>query len=235
MRHTFKTTSLLVAAGFIFASSVPALADTTVYFTRHAEKQTVMAEVDGQDGVFQEVCGESKCSEELNAEGELRAELLAEWFAAEGITANVTHVFSSHKTRTRQTVEQIAADAGLTNDADLIADGVQQIPSANTNDLDDGNGSEGTKSTVAPTVAALQALESGSVAVVAGHSGTIYPMIEALGVDISSEADFPKDTREGKEGKVPTFGDIWKLTLLDDGSVQFDSRVNLQPGALVVQ
>jgi len=228
-------TTSTAAAAFFCTGTLTAFADVTVYFTRHAEKQTVMEKVEGEDGTFRKVCGVKKCAEELNAAGKIRARLLADWFEAEGITANVTHVFSSHKTRTHQTVAEIAKDAGLANDKDMIADGVQQIPSANTTDLDDGDGKEGTKATIKPTIAALKALDSGSVAVVAGHSGTIYKIIAGLGVDTSSEDAFPKDKRKGKEGKVPTFGDIWTISLKDDGSAEFVSRVNLQPGPLVAQ
>ena len=227
-----KIAATLCALGGL---TLPALAEVTVYLTRHAEKQTVMEEVDGSEGMFAEVCGDDKCAEELNPLGKMRARMLADWFEAEGITPNVTNVYSSHKARTLQTVQEIAADAGLSNDKDMKADGVQQLPAMNTSELDDGTGSEGTKNTIAPTVEALKALEAGSVAVVAGHSGTIYKIIDGLGIDTSSETDFPRDTRKGKEGKVPTFGDIWKLTIKDDGTAVFDSRINLQPGALVAQ
>ena len=232
---TTSIKSALAAALALATFTAPAFAEVTVYLTRHAEKQTVMEEVDGSEGVFAEVCGDSKCAEELNPLGKLRAKLLADWFEEQGITENVTNVYSSHKMRTLQTVREIASDAGLTNDKDMMADGVQQLPAMNTSELDDGTGSEGTKATIEPTVAALKALESGSVAVVAGHSGTIYQIIEGLGVDTKSEADFPRDTRKGKEGKVPTFGDIWKVTIKDDGTAVFDSRVNLQPGGLMTQ
>ena len=235
---TISNASLLGATltiSALVAFTVPASADVTVYLTRHAEKQTVLEEVEGSEGVLAEVCGEDKCAEELNPLGKMRAKLLADWFEAEGITENVTHVFSSHKKRTLQTVQEIAADAGLSNDKDMVADGVQQLPAMNTTELDDGTGSEGTKATVAPTVAALKALEDGSVAVVAGHSGTIYKIIEGLGVDTSSEEAFPRDVRKGKEGKVPTFGDVWKLMIDENGKATFESRVNLQPGPLVAR
>ena len=50
-----------------------------------------------ENGNFEEVCGDSKCSEILNTAGELRAELLVGAFAEAGITNRLTHAFSSNK------------------------------------------------------------------------------------------------------------------------------------------
>jgi len=178
-----KTIAALSGAAVLLLASVSTsahaegfnpFAPVTLYFTRHAEKQNTMDKVG--DGLYMEVCGESKCAQELNPEGELRARLLAAWFQERGITAGLTHAFSSHKKRTLQTIVQIAADANLTGDIDLTADG---------------------------------ALPGGSVAVVAGHSGTIYDIMEGLGLDTSNEIRFPRDAK----GKVRDFGDIWKVVI----------------------
>lgn len=207
-----------------------------IFFTRHAEKMTQQEET--SDGEYMDVCGVDKCAEVLNAKGELRAELLADAFSEAGITSRLTHAFSSHKIRTRQTIEMITADAGLSGDTDKNAgDGIQELPISN----DDGSDAtelnpESTKGSKAPTIAALMNLSPGSVALVAGHSGTLYDIMAGLGlddacvktaVDTCDQARYPVN---GK-GKVKNFGDIWKITLMD-GVAEFVYRANLQPLAL---
>jgi len=206
---------------------------TEIFFTRHAEKMTELSEND--DGSFSEVCGEDKCSEILNPEGELRAELLADIFNNAGITGRLTHAFSSHKTRTRQTIEQIVADAGLTGDEDKIPnDGIQELPVLN----DDGEfatelNPESTSGSEAPTIAALLALPAGSTALVAGHSGTLYDIMAGLGltdVCLSDTVDTCNEDRYpiNEDVKVKNFGDVWKINLVD-GVATFIYRVNFQP------
>jgi len=208
-----------------------------VYFTRHAEKETQLMAL--EDGKFMEICGLTKCAEILNAKGELRAELLAEWFEKRGIMQRLTHAFSSHKQRTRQTIEPTVSravdvydrplplSADTYTDADGNADFIQQLPD---NGLE--LAPESTSSSEDLTVSALRNLPGGSVALVAGHSGTIYDIFEKLGVNTDDNEElFPKDTRPGKEGKVPTFGDIWKLVLRGD-RVRVSYRINLQPQKL---
>ncbi len=212
-------------------------ADVEIYFTRHAEKMTQLAEQ--EDGSFAEVCGEDKCSEVLNAKGELRAELLKSLFAGAGITERLTHAFSSHKIRTRQTIEMITADAGLTGDIDKNPDdGIQEFPvlnpdgSANATELDP----EGTSASEAPVIEALLALPSGSTALVAGHSGTLYDIMAGIGltdvclsdtVETCNEDRYPIDSKV----KVKNFGDIWKV-VLQDGVAEFVFRANFQPSEL---
>lgn len=197
-----------------------------IWITRHAEKQTVLESIGS--GMFQELCNEIECAEELNAKGELRAALLADWFERRGITERVTHVFSSHKMRTRQTVEQIAADAGLANDYDLIPDGVQQLPS-NYMELD-------AKASASEDITAetLLDLAPGSVAVVGAHSGTIYDILDKMGADTFDPDVFP---RRLDNGKVPTFGDLWRVTVRTknngDKVVRVNKRIQLQPTKLV--
>ncbi len=213
--------------------------DVEIYFTRHAEKMTQLAEQ--ADGSFIEACGESKCAEVLNAKGELRAELLAMQFDEAGITERLTNAFSSHKIRTRQTIEQITADAGLSGDMDKNADdGIQEFPISN----DEGSADaaeldpESTSPSKAPVIEALLSLPAGSVALVAGHSGTLYDIMAGIGlsdvcledtVDICNQDRYPID----EDVKVKNFGDIWKVTL-QDGVASFAYRVNLQPVELAV-
>ncbi len=214
--------------------------DVEIYFTRHAEKMTQLDEQ--ADGSFIAVCGESKCAEVLNAKGELRAQLLAELFSEAGITGRLTNAFSSHKIRTRQTIEQIAAEAGLTGDIDKIPnDGIQEFPISN----DDGTADateldpESTSSSKAPVIEALLSLPAGSVALVAGHSSDLYDIMAGIGltdvcleetVDTCNEDRYPID----EDVKVKNFGDIWKVTL-EDGVANFAYRVNLQPVELALE
>ncbi len=211
--------------------------DVEIYFTRHAEKKTELREL--ENGNFEEVCGDSKCSEVLNSAGELRAKLLVDVFADAGITNRLTHAFSSHKTRTRQTIEAIVAAAGLTGDVDKNpGDGIQENPvmnddgTANATELDP----QSTSGSEQPTIDALLGLQAGSVALVAGHSGTLYDIMAGLGltdvclsdtVDTCNQDRYPIDAK----AKVRDFGDIWKI-VLQDGVATFAYRVNLQPKAL---
>jgi len=201
----------------------------TVYFTRHAEKmrEQMVVETNGLAVTYMDICGETKCSEVLNPEGELRATLLADYFDRKGITEELTHAFSSHKQRTRQTVEQIAERAGLSDQGDAIDDGVQQLPNfLDTGELATELAPEGTGISEQLTVDALLALPAGSVAVVAGHSGTIYDIFELLNINTDDPFDFPKDGE-----KVADFGDLWKIQIRD-GEAKFKSRINLQPTKL---
>lgn len=213
--------------------------DVEIYFTRHAEKMTQQAEQ--EDGSFIEVCGKSNCAEVLNAKGELRAQLLKDLFKVAGITDRLTHAFSSHKIRTRQTIEMITADAGLTGDMDKNAnDGIQEFPvlnatgTANATELDP----EGTTASEAPAIEALLALPAGSVALVAGHSGTLYDIMAGIGladvclkdtVETCNQNRYPID----EDVKVKNFGDIWKV-VLQDGVAEFVYRANFQPSVLAL-
>ena len=211
------------------------LPDTVeVYFTRHAEKQTELMAQD--DGSYTEVCGAKKCSEVLNSKGELRAQLLAKLFMDAGITNRLTHAFSSHKTRTRQTIAQIALDAGLSGDVDKNSDdGIQEFPvlnddsTANATELDP----ESTSGSEQPTIDALLDLPSGSVVLVAGHSGTLYDIMAGLGLDDTCSENTIDTCNQDRypvnsKFKVKNYGDIWKLTIAN-GEAAFVYRTNLQP------
>lgn len=213
--------------------------DVEIYFTRHAEKMTQLME--REDGSLIEVCGEEKCAEVLNAKGELRAELLANLFQAAGITDRLTHAFSSHKIRTRQTIEMITAAAGLSGDVDKNADdGIQEFPVSNPDATADATelDPESTSPSEAPVIDALTSLSAGSVALVAGHSGTLYDIMAGIGltdvcleetIDSCNESRYPVSS----SFKVKNFGDIWKVTLAA-GEANFVYRVNLQPAEFLI-
>ena len=225
----------------------------TVYLTRHAEKQTtttslggtprtyelayqgdeafVTLEAEGADSkgdVRDDVCGTSKCAEELNPLGLARAELLADWFGRHGVTQRLDKVVSSHKRRTFQTVDPTAVEAGLT---------VVQVPAGGT-ELEP----ESTTPSECPTIAEILASAPGDTVLVAGHSGTLYDIMGAgnddcagLGLDVSDAERFPRDAK----GKVRDFGDVWKVLVYVDAEgglvgSRFGYRVNLQPKGLFV-
>ena len=211
--------------------------DVEIYFTRHAEKETLLAQ--RSDGSLIKVCGEKNCAEILNAKGELRAELLRDLFRDAGITERLTHAFSSHKTRTRQTIELITADAGLTGDVDKNPDdGIQEFPVMNADGTQNATelDPEGTSASEAPVIEALLSLESGSVALVAGHSGTLYDIMSGIGLNDVCLADTATSCNQDRypindDAKVRDFGDIWKVTL-EDGVANFVFRANFQPAEL---
>lgn len=260
-------TGLILGAGI---SSSVALADANssnivIYVTRHAEKLTVVDEI--SPGMYQDNCNSdrSRCEEALNEFGQVRADLLAEWFDRRRIADNVTHVISSDKQRTRQTVQPLA-DLLLDRDVALFdpnaqtttnpmsdSDGVWQVPFAGEKD----NEIKGNSGSVVPTVDAINSLQPGDVAVVAAHSGTIYrifggedtdgnpdtdlnfdPQEDAepdmsigLGIDTTQdEALFPK----AEDGKVPTFGDLWKIVIRSNGKAVVRWRKSLQADKLDV-
>lgn len=85
---------------------------------------------------------------------------------------------------------------------------------------------------VQPTVYALQSLPAGSVALVGAHSGTIYRIFGGeqtdgnggLGIDTTGDPiAFPK----ASNGKVPEFGDLWKVTITNSVG-KLDKRISLQ-------
>lgn len=194
--------------------------ETLVYFTRHAEDEVALVQPVGSARALLSDChpflddGELDecCLEVLSSLGQLRATLLAKWFWNQGITETVTHVIASHKTRTRQTVEAIASDAGLDGDVDLNpGDGVQQVP-AFAQECD--SGFEKASSSRGPMVEAIEALPLGSVAVVGAHSGTLYKIMDALGIDTSDEMIFPRNP----DGKVKGYNNLWIVSLDAGGS-----------------
>jgi len=85
--------------------------------------------------------------------------------------------FSSHQQRTLNTflptvVRAEERGASLASDHDLTVDNVEQFP-ADGSELDP----ESASVSVRPAVDALLALPGGSLALVAGHSGTFYKIM----------------------------------------------------------
>ena len=248
----------IVSAALLATFSTPAIVfaqdkqsnETVVYLTRHAEKLTVQTEA-GLDNCALDSKEKMRCEEALDPLGEVRADLLAEWFSTSGIAEEITHVISSDKQRTRQTVEPTAAmlrsmGRVLADSDDGIDDGVAQLPASAA--VEQGNELTSNSKSVKPTVEAIMALPGGSVAVVAAHSGTIYSILggsdtdgnpatgdddfSGLGIDTTISGNenepllFPK---KESDGKVPTFGDVWKITIeKDTGEATVAWRKNLQ-------
>jgi len=179
-----------------------------------------------------DVCGTSKCAEELNALGLARADLLADWLERRRVTHRLDAVYSSHKYRTFQTVDPSAVKAGLVVEQ-LPADGTELEP-------------ESTSPSECPTLQAILEANPGDTLLVAGHSGTLYDIMgtgvkdctdprtgeasTGLGLDTANDRRFPKDD----DDKVRDFGDLWKV-VIRNGQARFVYRVNLQPKYLFIE
>ena len=220
----------------------------TIYFTRHAEKQTITTDIGSASSYttdaannfvtldaindkgknLDQICaepdskGKITCAEELSDAGEVRADLLATWFTQRGITRYLDAAISSHKIRTMQTILPTAEAAGLT---------VKQVPLDGT----ELNPVSTTPSECA-TLEEIAAAGPGDTLLIAGHSGTLYDIMgdgnaycAGLGLDTDNEDRFPVD----EDGKVRDFGDIWKVVIYN-GTARFSYRVNLQPKKLSV-
>ncbi|MFK7854281.1 MAG: histidine phosphatase family protein [Granulosicoccus sp.] len=217
------------ASGSLLADNGHNSNRVTLYFTRHAEKQTVLKETAEDSGIYTDNCNSSRsrCEEELNPLGSRRAELLAEWLEQRGIAPTVTHVVSSDKQRTRQTVQPLAdliqsGYGDVLPDGDAMPDGVWQVPFAG----DTANEVNGNSGSVDPTVMFIQTeLQAGDVAVIAAHSGTIYKILGGaltdgtggLGIDTTQAADSDDFPKNPDDGKVPGFGDVWKVVIRSSG------------------
>lgn len=239
-RNYSHIASIALGATLMVATLTPNLAfagdKVTIYFTRHAEKQALLT--DAGDGHLVQP-SDAKGAEELNEYGEQRASALADWFLTKGITSKLTHIFSSQKLRTRQTIAEIASDAlsisgnnlMTSNDNDYLpGDGIQQFPTDVVANNYEGRLEtiDSPSSSVDPTVDALTGLPHGSVALVAMHSGTFYKILDGLDIDNTvaeptDEGLFPK----GEDGKISTFGDVWKVDI-KNGVAKVKWRKNLQ-------
>jgi broad specificity phosphatase PhoE len=188
--------------------------ETILYFTRHAQDMVALEETGKAGLALLPVCKpylddgqiDFCCLEVLNPLGEKRAELLAQWFGDNGLLPTLTHVMASYKTRTRQTVLPTAQAAGLDVNATDVdknpGDGVQEIP-AFVEECDDGF--ESASASLQPVVTAIGQLPQSSQALVCGHSGTLYKIMKALGIDTSDPVDFPVRPN----GKVSGFNNLW--------------------------
>jgi hypothetical protein len=155
---------ILVATGVV-GMGIPAAQNadgsgrhTTIYFVRHGESD----ETDPTNPTHP-----------LTAKGEQRARILASTFRE----VHLTHAFSTHTTRARQTVEPTARAHGLA---------VTQLPRPGS--LHNGV----TVSDATPSVAAVEALTQslrqlplGSSALVGVNAGNIFAVINGLGVPIA--------------------------------------------------
>ncbi len=207
---------------------------TTVYFLRHAEDMSALVDAGNNDGSVVPDCVpfsnngkiEDCCLGVLNPLGEKRAQLLTGWFAKRGILPEITHIFSTHKARTLQTVLPIASEARLAGanlaaDVDLNpGDGVQQVP-ASIEECDPGF--EIGHTSFQMTVDALRALPPGSVAIVCGHSASLYPIMEAFGIDTTDPVDFPRDSR----GRVNGLNNLWKVRIVGNQAGELQKHLVL--------
>lgn len=225
MKHLLLLTLCTAGTAFL-ATSAFAQTTKTIYFVRHAEDQVALFQ-QGENGkalvpdckpfLDQGVLSDC-CTEVLNPLGTERARLLAKWFADEGLLSSVTHVIATHKVRTLQTVQPIAHAAGLDRDvngdgvpdgADVDknpGDGVQQIPAFVA---ECENGYEVAHNFYPLVVDRLRLLPLGSGAVVAGHSASLYPIMQSLGIDTSNSARFPKSSN----GRVSGYNNLWVVQL----------------------
>lgn len=211
---------------------------TTLYFTRHENDQSKWVTI--ATGTQQDTCIANRacCEQVLNPLGETRAAQLAAWFDAHNLTRDIDQVIATSKPRTVATVAQIAANAGLHNDVDLIPDGVQQIPADQIEcDLDHPEYYDAT-ATMQPLYDYLRTLPQGSTVVVATHSTTLYQILARFGIDVLSDPQFfPVDLPAGattcdpfaitKSGpvdsrgcKVLGFDNLWKVVIDRKGNAQ---------------
>lgn len=222
----------------------------TVYFTRHAEIKITTAAVGVATQLYQipnadvnpiglgligdeipkgskrdDVCGISKCAEELSDKGLLRSNLLASWFLQRRVVRTLDAVYASHKYRTYQTVLPTATLADLN---------VTQLPFG-AGELDP----ESTAPSVCFTIDAIMNTPPGDTILIAGHSGTLYDIMgdgndKCTGLGLltdnqQSSHRFPKD----EHGKVRDYGDVWKV-VIRNGSARFIYRVNLETTELTI-
>ncbi len=115
----------------------------------------------------------SQPTQPLTAEGQRRAELLAQTLRG----VRFTHIFASHTTRTRQMIERIAATHGLA---------VTQLPAPGSM-LEGRTVSDSTdrRAAIDPIAAALLKLPAGSVALAALNSENIFAILNRLGVPVA--------------------------------------------------
>ena len=153
LRSIIATVLLL---GTFFPAQVMA-EEMRIYLVRHAE-------VNKQDP-----------EKMLTEAGRDRAEALAQRLS----TVDLTHVFSSHTLRTRDTVTPTAEAAGLE---------VQQFPTLGStlggNVVD--NRTSG-KVAIEPLLNELQQVPQGSTVLVGGNSGNLYAIMAGLGVRVATE------------------------------------------------
>jgi len=148
---------VFTGATIVFTGSAPAFADRTViYFVRHGEHDP------------------STSNQELTQQGKARAGV----FAATVRDIPFSHVFSSHTTRSRQTVEAVAKQRGLSV-VQLLKPG-SVVEGATMNDKTPA------KAAIKPLVEALRLLPPGSTALVGVNSDNVYAILNGLGVRVAT-------------------------------------------------
>ena len=171
--------------------STPQGKTTTIYVLRHAEP-------DFKDP-----------DRPLTDKGRARAEKLVAHFAR----IPITHVYSTHTDRTRDTVAPLARARGLA---------IKQFPPIGR-ELDGkivGNRTSGAAA-IKPLIAALKALPASSTAVVAANSENLYPVLAGIGAPVNPACTaersdcLPCATRKCFD--ETKFNNVWKLTLGRDG------------------
>jgi hypothetical protein len=162
---------------------------------------------------------------DLLPEGYNRAELLAERLTR----ARVTHVCSSHLNRAFETVRPTGEDHGLP---------VIQLPEpgsmAGGQVVDQSTSSN---ASIEPMVEFLLDLPPGSVAVCAGHSGTLLAVMSGLAVEVDPNCDDPRDNcvhGTKKEDFPAEYDNLWIVvpaaTTDNDKGRPKASLVNLRYG-----
>jgi len=148
---------VFTGATIVFTGSAPAFADRTViYFVRHGEHDP------------------STSNQELTQQGKARTGI----FTATVRDIPFSHVFSSHTTRSRQTVEAVAKQRGLS---------VVQLPKPGS--VVEGatmNDKTPAKAAIKPLVEALRLLPPGSTALVGVNSDNVYAILNGLGVRVAT-------------------------------------------------
>ena len=237
---TLKLSRILI--GTVLFSGVlvtqAAFADKTLYFVRHAEKQTVLLEQGtGTDKKYREDCTYDKqetdcCVEELNKLGELRADELASWFLKEEITDDLTAIFSSHKQRTLQTVQPIADLTG--NDLQVEQMGMDCAINPNRPYYECADGCTSGSASIDDTLYAIYDPLSGSTILIGAHSGTIYKIMDLLDgeyddymgdIDLLDNETFPRKEPGESDSKVKGYNNLWKVTIQSSGRFKVKHEV----------
>ena len=199
LRTVLLITALIVQTSALTAQEPQVLDDpaaVTIFFVGHTEMDLSIPSIP------------------LTAEGVARAAKLVPLFDQ----VPLTHVFTSHTARSKQTVIAVAEAHNL----ELIARPALGTP-LGSDIVTDRSPSD---IAIAPLVSALSSLPSGSTALVAGNSGNLFGIMHGLGVPVATGEEacangdicvpcidntcFPED-----------FDNLWILTLSEtDGSIK---------------
>ena len=150
------------------------------------------------------------CVEELNKLGERRAEELASWwFGPDGITDELTAIFSSHKQRTLQTVQPIADLTG--NDLQVEQMGMDCAINPHRPYYECADGCTSGSASIDDTLDAIDDPLSGGTILIGAHSGTIYKFMDELDgeldnhmgdIDLLDNDIFPRKEPGDPDSKV---------------------------------